>query len=83
MGSALVIRLAAGLVPTGAWGDAISAIVLLGVVGVAVVVADAVGGRRAAAATVAQRGQLRRRDAFAEEAAEASDVAQTLSRIRR
>jgi len=76
-GLGLVIRLAAGIVPTGAWGDAISAIVLLGVVGVAVVVlmpsAAAVPSATVASAAAPAVG------AYAEEAAEASEVAQTLS----
>ena len=76
-GLGLVIRLAAGIVPTGAWGDAISAIILLGVVGVAVVVlmpsAAAVPSATVASAAAPAVG------AYAEEAAEASEVAQTLS----
>lgn len=75
---ALVIRLSAGLVPTGAWGDAFGALILLGVVGVAIVVlAPAVVSAPSAAVTntVATRTAA----AFAEEAAEASEVAQTLS----
>ena len=76
-GLALVIRLAAGLVPTGAWGDAITAIVLLAVVGVAVAVlmppAVSTSATTAASAAAPLAG------AFAEEAAEASEVAQTLS----
>jgi len=75
-GLALVIRLAAGVVPTGAWGDAISAIVLLGVVGVAVVVLLP-SETSAASPTVASAAAPA--DAFAEEAAEANAVAQTLS----
>jgi methyl-accepting chemotaxis protein len=76
-GLGLVIRLAAGLVPTGAWGDAISAIVLLAVVGVAVVVLLP-SAASAAAASVANPAAAAA-GAFAEEAAEASEVAQTLS----
>jgi methyl-accepting chemotaxis protein len=77
-GLGLVIRLAAGLVPTGAWGDAISAIILLGVVGVAVVVLMP-SGASAPTATVASAAAAPAAGAFAEEAAEASEVAQTLS----
>jgi methyl-accepting chemotaxis protein len=76
-GLALVIRLAAGLVPTGAWGDAISAIVLLAVVGVGVVLLMP-SAASAPAATVASAAAPAA-GAFAEEAAEASAVAQTLS----
>jgi methyl-accepting chemotaxis protein len=75
-GTALVIRLAAGLVPTGAWGDAISAIVLLAVVGIAVAVL--MPSAASAPATVASAA-VPSAGAFAEEAAEASEVAQTLS----
>jgi methyl-accepting chemotaxis protein len=76
-GLALVIRLAAGLVPTGAWDDAITAIVLLGVVGIAVVMLmpSATSAPAAAVASAAAPAA----SAFAEEAAEASAVAQTLS----
>jgi len=77
-GIGLVIRLSAGLVPTGVWGDAISAIVLLAVVGVAVVVlmpSAALAPAATAVNTVAQPAA----GAFASEAAEASEVAQTLS----
>ncbi len=77
-GIALVIRLAAGLVPTGAWGDAISALVLLAVVGVAAVVLMPASAS-AAAATPASAAAAPGVGAFAEEAAEASDLAQTLS----
>jgi len=76
-GLGLVIRLAAGIVPTGAWGDAISAIILLGVVGVAVVVLMP-SAASAASATVASAAAPAV-GAYAEEAAEASEVAQTLS----
>jgi methyl-accepting chemotaxis protein len=76
-GIGMVVRLSAGLVPAGAWGDAISAIVLLGVVGVAVVVlmpwAAFAPAAPVAGAVAPSAG------AFAEEAAEASEVAQTLS----
>jgi len=77
-GLGLVIRLAAGIVPTGAWGDAISAIVLLGVVGVAVVVLMP-SAASAASATVTSAAAAPAVGAYAEEAAEASEVAQTLS----
>ena len=76
-GLAVVIRLAAGVVPAGAWGDAISAIVLLGVVGVAVVMLLQ-SETSAASATVASAAAAPA-DAFADEAAEANAVAQTLS----
>jgi methyl-accepting chemotaxis protein len=76
-GIALVIRLAAGLVPTDAWGDTISAIVLLVVVGVAVAVLMP-SSASAPAVTVASAA-VPSAGAFAEEAAEASEVAQTLS----
>jgi methyl-accepting chemotaxis protein len=76
-GLALVIRLATGLVPTSAWGDAISAVVLLAVIGIAVALlmpsAASVPAANAAGAATLSAG------AFAEEAAEASEVAQTLS----
>jgi len=77
-GLGLVIRLAAGIVPTGAWGDAISAIILLGVVGVAVVVLMP-SAASAASATVPSAAAAPAAAAYAEEAAEASEVAQTLS----
>jgi len=76
-GLALVIRLAAGLVPTGAWGDAITAIVLLAVVGVAVAVL--MPSAVSTSATTATSAAAPLAGAFAEEAAEASEVAQTLS----
>jgi len=76
-GLALVIRLAAGLVPTGAWGDAITAIVLLAVVGVAVAVL--MPPAVSTSATTATSAAAPLAGAFAEEAAEASEVAQTLS----
>jgi methyl-accepting chemotaxis protein len=76
-GLALVIRLAAGLVPTGAWGDAITAIVLLAVVGVAVAVL--MPSAVSTSATTAASAAAPLAGAFAEEAAEASEVAQTLS----
>jgi methyl-accepting chemotaxis protein len=77
-GIGLVIRLSAGLVPTGAWGDAISAIVLLAVVGVAVVVLMP-SAAFAPAATAVDTAAQPAAGAFASEAAEASEVAQTLS----
>jgi len=77
-GIGLVIRLSAGLVPTGAWGDAISAIVLLAVVGVAVVVLMP-SAASAPAATAVDAAAQPAAGAFASEAAEASEVAQTLS----
>ena len=76
-GIGLVIRLSAGLVPTGAWGDAIGAIVLLAVVGVAVVVL--MPSASAPAATAVDTAAQPTAGAFASEAAEASEVAQTLS----
>jgi len=76
-GLALVIRLAAGLVPTGAWGDAITAIVLFAVVGVAVAVL--MPSAVSTSATTATSAAAPLAGAFAEEAAEASEVAQTLS----
>jgi TolA-binding protein len=76
-GFALVIRLWADLVPAGALGDAISAIVLLGVVGVGVVLAMPAAASAPTAVTGA--GVTPPASAFAEEAAEASDVAQTLT----
>jgi len=76
-GIGLVIRLAAGLVPMAAWGEAISAIVLLAVVGVAVVMLiPSAASAPAASATSAAAPTA---GAFAEEAAEASELAQTLS----
>ncbi|HEX7942037.1 MAG TPA: methyl-accepting chemotaxis protein, partial [Gemmatimonadaceae bacterium] len=77
-GLGLVIRLAAGLVATGAWGDAISAIILLAVVGVAVVVLMP-SVSSAPAAVVASAAAAPAAGTFAEEAAAASAVAQTLS----
>jgi hypothetical protein len=76
-GVALAIRLSAVLAPASAWGDTISAIVLLGVIGVGVVLvmqaavslpAVAAGASAPVPAAV-----------FAEEAAEANDVAQTIT----
>ena len=76
-GVALVLRLSADLVPAGAVGDAISAIVLLGVIGVGVVLAmPAAAGAPAAVAGAAVTPTA---SVFAEEAAEANDVAQTLT----
>ena len=73
-GVALVIRLSADLIPASAWGDTISALVLLGVVGVVVVLATPAATTATAAVAGAPVPAL-----FAEEAAEASDVAQTLT----
>jgi methyl-accepting chemotaxis protein len=76
-GAALVIRLSADLVPASAWGDTISAVVLLGVIGVGVVLVMQAAANVPTTATGISAPVPAA--AFAEEAAEASDVAQTLT----